>query len=420
MKIEREINLAAMMEVMWERGKKILIFTLVTSIFGLLVSFAIPNRYGAQAIVVMNSSKLGLRIMEKPVFNLNTYMNLINADATLKKIIDDYKLNKSPYKLKYPENLKSRIGISMISPGANLMSIYVELEDATVAAKVSNELAMQAIIVCKKIMNNEKEVNASTIQEEVNKRLVEVDTNRKIYLDMLQKNLKPVFMKRLDTNMTVLATYRQEKETLDGSLIELENQLDNFKTLFSGTALPRIIDTTRNIIMDGLAMESVRKMIGGNLDPSLISRLDFKDQTVNTGYILLLQEYSKLKVDYPARKEKRDFMVKRIKELETEVEKDQKELFLMDVQEQAAKAYFDTSMEVYSGVAKQAGWAGTTVGTERQDLVLIHEAIPKSKKVYPPRTILVGLVGSLAFLLSFLYFLLTDLYGLLQVTEPKK
>ena len=92
----------------------------------------------------------------------------------------------------------------------------------------------------------------------------------------------------------------------------------------------------------------------------------------------------------------------------------QNRVFEADLDEMIKKAELDRALEIYSGIDKQAGWAGTTVTTERQDLVLWIKAVPNLKKVFPSRSIMVAVAGMMAFLLAFLFYLLVDLYGLMK------
>src|SRR5690606_17612906 len=131
----------------------------------------------------------------------------------------------------------------------------------------------------------------------------------------------------------------------------------------------------------------------GQVDLESIKDIDLYIEQLDSTYIMLESEYTKAKIDLAALKKRLEETEKEIKTLEQQLAEQQRELFIMETDEMIAKADFDRQLEVMSGVDKQVGWAGTTVTTERLDVINLYPAIPDGKKVYPRRSLMVALVG---------------------------
>ncbi|RJP21510.1 MAG: hypothetical protein C4527_23460 [Candidatus Omnitrophota bacterium] len=419
MAVVKEINLSAIFNVMWERGKRIFLFTFVVMIVGAICTLFIHNRYGATAILVMNKSKLGERIMAYPAHPIFSYPPLLLHNSVLQYLMEKYELDKSPYKFDYPEELGARLGVDIIME-TSLMKIYVELENATTAANLVNELATKAIEYNQQIMENEKKASNFQLSVEVESVSSTVKTLSDQYLITMKKNLKPLVINELNTYNATIATLRQELETLKSSIVELENQVIAFEDIFPATtAFDLIIPTQRFIFEDNVMLETYRKT-HPDFDIKSMEGLTFTAESVNPGYLELQREYKKLKVDLVARKERSIYLDERIQTLVSESKEYQHKIFEMDMEEMLLKADLDRGLEIFSGIDKQERWASTTVTTERQDLYLVHPATPSKKKVFPRRSLIVAVIGAIAFLLSFLYYLLIDLYGLMDYDKEEK
>ncbi len=411
MTTEKEINLSAVFEVMWERGKRIFIFTLVCMVLGALASLLIKNRYASTAQLIMIKSKLGENTLKNPPVQMGTFSHMIKRRGVLQEAITQFELDKKPYKMKYIDDLAERVNVYLFTDSA-LFDIYVEMEDMNLAANIANFLAQKAIEASSQMAAYEKITSASHIEMEVEALNTQLNGFQDVYLNTLVTNIKPVLQKELDTNMTILATLRQEKETIDGGIVQIENQIANYDRLFSATDtdFTKFVITRKSIVNDPLVFEAVREKANINLEE--ISDLTFLSEDLDGGYATLRLEYTKLKVDLEAQKKLSDYKDQRIKQLVKTVAEQQKAFSTMDVNEMVAKANFDRELEIFGGVDKEMGWVGTTIASERQDLWLFEKAIPDPKKVYPRRSLIVAFIGIMAFLFSFLYFLLRDLYGL--------
>lgn len=417
---EKEISLSTILYVVWDRGKMILLFTGVAMVLTYLISFSTPNRYKAAAMLIMNKSKIGTRTMLNPAIPMKTFDELYNSKKILKEVMDNHKeFKKYPYNFKHLSDLEERVDAHEVW-GSSLIRIEVTLEDPVLAADVANELATKAIKINDNLIRFEKEASKRRYATELEFIQLQTDDFQKDYLELLTKNLKPTLIAKLGNKTSILLTLEQEKETLDHSIIELQERELRFKSVLAGTDFTPIITIERKVVVSPIMADVVNSQVNEPLDYKELQDLTFLEQTINPDYSTLYAEYKKLQVDLPAMQKKRDSYHERIEVIDNEIETMQKRLSEIDLEEMVAKANFDRSLEILSGIDKEEGWAGTTVTSERQDLYLIDEAIPDNKKVYPKRTLTAALGGMIVFLLSFLYYLLVDLYGLLAGFKTKR
>lgn len=419
---EREISLSAVIDVVWERGKRILFFTVISMFLGMLATLLIPDRYASTATILMSKSKLGEQTMQNPAIPLDTYVDMMTSDDLMMDMINKYQLDESPFNLRYPDDLRGRLLVFQVQNSAHV-KIQVALEDAQLAADVVNDLATKAIQKNQYLMEQEKIISQQRISEEIQLLKRNVTQTQNNYQDIVLENNKQVLMKELNTNQTILATLRQELTTLDNSIAEQKVKLEYYKDLFYDPLFERHPDFEekitlfRSIFSDNLSLEMV-KQATSELDLDSLTKKGIVDEVVNQGYLDVLKEYTSLQVSLPGLIAKRIDAASKIAALETKVEEQNDQFHKMDIEETEAKANWDRALEVYAGIEKNLGWAGTNIYSERQDLILVGEAVPIEKKIYPRRSLMMALVGLVAFLLALMYYLLSDLYGLLRFGKP--
>lgn len=419
---EREISLSAVIDVVWERGKRILFFTVVSMFLGMLATLLIPNRYASTATILMSKSKLGEQTMQNPAIPLDTYVDMMTTDDLMMEMINKYQLDESPFNLRYPDDMRGRLLVFQVQNSSHL-KIQVALEDAQLAADVVNDLATKAIQKNQYLMEQEKIISQQRISEEIQLLKKNVTQTQNNYQEIVLENNKQVLIKELDTNQTILATLRQELSTLDNSIAEQKVKVEYYKDLFYDPLFERHPDFEekitlfRSIFSDNLSLEMV-KQATSELDLDSLTEKGIVDEVVNQGYLDVLKEYTSLQVSLPGLIAKRIDAASKIAALETKVEEQNDRFHEIDIEETEAKANWDRALEVYAGIEKNLGWAGTNIYSERQDLILVGEAVPIEKKIYPRRSLMIALVGLVAFLLALMYFLLSDLYGLLRFGKP--
>lgn len=418
---QKEISLSAIFHVIWERGKRILIFTFVCAALSAIMTLFVKNRYESAAFLMMSPSKLGERIMERPVIPMRTYVTFMTNPTVLTEIIQKYNLKERPYKFRFPQDLYDRILVYYMDDTAMLV-IRVQMEDAQMAADIANALADRGIKTVKKLIKDEQTESTGELKLQSNGILNQVEGYKTTYLESLKRNMKPLHMQVLSNLMTMYANDVLQKETLDATIIELIEKKSWFESeVFSATSdYKQKVQLRRALVTDPLLVEQIREQKGGPVNLDDLKNIVFFEETLDTYYNSLLMEYKSLLADIPSQTKKRDFLANRVEELKKEITKLQSDIFDMDVEELITKADLDRELEIYSGIYKEVGWAGATVASERQDLVVIDPAVPVEKKVYPRRSLMVGLTGISAFLLAFLYYLIVDLYGLVTLKTVRK
>lgn len=417
MSVDQEIQLSSILEVIWRRGRMIVLVSLICMALAAAFSFMIKNRYRAEVDLVMMKSKIGERSMMFPGFSMDTYTELIIPDVVLQRLMDKFNLSEAPYNIKKINTLAGRVRIKN-EQGSARIQLSVELEEPDMAAKVANEIANQVIQLNKDVIQAEQDNSRELIQQQIDPIYEQETVYRNEYRDMLIENKLPLLQQELDTNNTILATLRQQRDTLVHSIHELEVKKAQFEEIFSATDAPQeIIKLKRSIFKDNTALNQLNEA-NKNLSFEEKMKYGYSEEALNLTYQQLQVEYLKLAVDLPSLKAKLESMEHEILRLESLVKEQQERFFELNVKEAQAKRYWDQSLEVLAGIEKNLDWAGTTVASERQDLKIAYPAIADHQKVYPRRSLIVLVSGMIAFMLMFVYYLLKDLYGLVATERP--
>lgn len=410
---EREINLLSILFVIWERGKRIAMYTLICMVVVSIATLFIKDRFRAEATLFINLSKIGERTMQFPTVTNTTYTKLFYREGMLKEVIDEFQLNKPPYNLKYPKDLHGRVMVDT-QKEISLISLVVELENPQMAANVTNKIADKASEMVQKIQELESKSSTSKLGLSLNPISTQLNSFRDNYLSTLKKNKKNVLNSEFNSNVSIISLYRQQKSDLDATVLELEKRSGLFSKILSATDYTEKIEVLRKVVYDPYISKITQEQISA-ADLEKLNQLSIREEMINDGWNKLKMEYQKLQVDLPAMIAKRNFLTEQIKIMEQTLNKQSEKLAEIDVEEMVAKANFDRTLEVYGGIDKQIGWAPTTIASEREDLYVLEHAIPNVKKVYPRRSLMVGLAGMLSFILSFMYYLISDLYGLVSL-----
>ncbi len=411
---EKEINLSSIIRVMWERGKRILLFTLLCTALAAIVSLLIHNRYESAAVLFMNKSKLGERTMQYPSVPMRTYEKLFMQDEVILDVMKKYALDQSPYSFKYADDLRDRIMVYYLID-TSLINIAVVLEDPQTAADVANELASRAIAKVDNLLRIEQNTSTHEIETQSDKIYNEAIGFKNTHLETQKRNLLPMQIQTLSNYMTLYANAMQQRDTLDHSIVEQERRKVGFEEILSATSdYKQKVELRRALITDPLLIQQYREQHGGEIRLDDLKDIVFVEEQMDVYYNQFMMEYKKLLIDLPSLIPKRDSLLKSEQDYKKKIEDLQTKMFDMEMEELVTKGDFDRALEVYSGINKQVGWAGTTVATERQDLVQVSHAVPNLKKVSPRRSLMVAVSGMSSFLLAFLYYLLVDLYGLVR------
>jgi len=372
----------------------------------------IQNRYRATARLVVQVSSIGVHTVNKTELPYDIYWSMFANPETLNSIIDEFNLDESPYNMESHRDLENRIEITS-ERDAPMFTISVTMEDSKLAADIANQLAQDAKKTSLELQQQEIERSTNQLIDQLRSISEEMNMYRQNYLAMLKENKKQILINEMDVNNTIIATLKQQINTLNHSIVENQTRMKGYEKVFSSTDFTPTIELKKSLLADALALEAARA--DDNPDNlAQISEMQIVDEHLNGSYQQLMLAYKQLQVEMPAQIEARDSMQGKLEELEKKVIDQQTRLYEMEVEEQIGKQDFDRAIEVLGGIDKQVGWVGTTVTTERLDVYQVGKAIPDDKKVYPQRSIIVAVIGMIAFLVSFIYYLLLDLYGLVK------
>lgn len=409
MTTEREIQLSSIIGVILSRGVRIGLFTLGFMVLMGLYTLTIANRYQSEVKLVMNTAKIGERSMQNPPMPVDTYESILFPPQVIRDTWEKFNLDEPPVNMKKFSNLEKRITITTEEDSSSI-SISVELEDAELAAGVTNELATQAILLNRMMMESEQSSSFQVLESEF--QIVDELTDEKVrqHREMILENRKPLVQNELDTLNTIIATNRQIMENLRQSITELETRRANFESIFSSTDFRLLISVQRNVTSNNVLSRIIDET--GDDPVKALTGISYEEETINSNYLALQFEYKKLLVDLPALKEKLAEAKANTQIYEASAAYLQEKFFDMEVDEYLAQADRDRFIEIMGGVQKELYWIGTNTFSERQDLIQVWNAIADEEKVYPQRGLMVLLGGMIAFLIAFLYYLLTDLYGL--------
>jgi uncharacterized protein involved in exopolysaccharide biosynthesis len=149
--------------------KWILACTLTAALGAGLLSSLQPRIFGAKTFLLVSTSKTTEADEKLSNFIyyelLKTYETLIFNDSIIQKIIENFGLQKPPYKLS-AETLRPKLDVSLLK-NTRLLEIRVEFPDARLAAEIANFFARQAVNLNEEMNTRDRERAVLFFQKEM-------------------------------------------------------------------------------------------------------------------------------------------------------------------------------------------------------------------------------------------------------------
>jgi uncharacterized protein involved in exopolysaccharide biosynthesis len=191
-----------------------------------------PKIFGAKTLLLVSESKITEPDAKFPNFVyyelLKTYETLIFNDSLIQKTIENFGLQKAPYKLNV-ETLRPMLKVSLLK-NTRLLEMRVEFPDARLAADIANFFARQAV-------NLNEEMNATDRQRAVLFFQREMEQGR--------HNLESANNRLTEFNKTSGIEKRRESiRSLSGQVSEEEASLSRLKVELSEHLAKRPRQTT--------------------------------------------------------------------------------------------------------------------------------------------------------------------------------
>ena len=406
---DREINLGAVVQVIWDRSRKIFGFSLATAAVVLLASQLLPDRYGARCQLYLKPSDTGVRSMSREkLVSVETYEYFITGEPQLVRILDRFpELRDKPYRLKNAEQLAGRISVDRVGE-TPIIEIYVEFEESPeLSANICNELATQAVALNDRLSAKESEKTADMFRDVLAGRFGKTSELRQSYLDLQQSHQMQLLVAEMGRKQSTLLSRKAELANLEISQTELKERLRSLREKLSVTE--PVIPLKRSLTEDSILLEAFRKN-QKNVSAEDILRATITVEAENGAYYNLLNQINITASQLDGDLAKYNKISDEVPQFEEELKKLEEQRIQWEMEEEVARSKWLLSHEIQSGIDKEEGWAAATILSNRAVLQILHEAIADDEAESPQRVVMAGVAGTMAFLLVLAYFILRDLH----------
>lgn len=413
---DQEINLGAVFQVIWDRGLKIIGFSAAVAVMVYLGTFLLDERYGARSQLILEPSKVGTRSLPREkLLHVETYTYFICGEPLLVRVLEKFpQLKEDPYNLKTFRDLSSRIHVDRVGE-TTIIEIYIELEDAQLAADVCNYLAKLAYETNLQLVEREIRDSARLFSSAFDERYGESEEQRKAYLTMQKEDHIDSFRTMIENKRTMMEGHRAEIDNLETSQIELASRLNAL--MKEQSEVERFIEVTRSLSEDNMLIEAVRTR-HPEAQAAQMMGVTVTVQELDLTYAGLDSTIRTIRAQFTGDRAKLDHLVSGMEARRTEIRELEDKLFDMQMAQEVARTDWLRNFEITSGIDKEEGWVGATVGANRAVLQVLFEAVPNDKRASPQRTALAGVAGAMAFLLLLAYFIMRDLHHFVIERQP--
>jgi capsular polysaccharide biosynthesis protein len=409
MTVEREINLASVYHVVWERGKRILLVTFLLMGLSYVTTLFMTERYEAHAELEVKPSRIGENVMRGWITPFEVYGRYI-GDETLLNIMNDLGLRGEPFNIRKVDQFAARITVSRFRE-TSVLFVYTEMETPEMAARVANTLADHIIKKNLDLLAKEAHTSVNLIDQSLSARITDNASREVAYQEAQERYRIEIQQKYLDNLISRWQTRMSERENLIMSTRELATRLASLEEAVSHQ--PQKLELKRTLSEDLVLLEAIREAAPDQKGPDL-ANLSLIIESPNQEHYTLLSLKDQMRAQLEGDLAKLALTETLIPDLKREIDQVQGQIYMGQLEVARMKAEYDRSYEIFGGIDKEYGWTPITIFSERYDINIISPAVPKDKVVTPNRPAIVVLSGSLAFLIALAYFLLRDLYGLAQ------
>lgn len=406
--IEREINVGAVAQVIWDRSRKILGLAMVCAIIVYSLTLLLPNRYAARAQLILDSSKVGVRSLSGGnQASTTTYANFVTGDPLMAKILEEFpQLREEPFGMERIDALAGRVSVERVGE-TNIIDVEVLLEDAELAAEVCNALVSGATELNMHLIRSEM-LSTTGLFSDVLQPQTDLTTNlRQGYLSMQKDDHIDSYRSLTEVKRTVMEGRIAELKNLEISQIEISTRIEARKKLL--TKLDPILRVSRSLTEDNTLVEAQRRNNPNTTaEGYLIASVTVEE--VNPSYLTFEKEIYDLEAQLAGDLAKKTEYERTIPEMKKEIDDRENLLFDMQMNQEVARTDWLRQFEIFSGIAKEEGWVGATVLANRPILHVLNRAIVDTKKDWPKRSLIAGSAGFMVMLLTAAYFILHDLH----------
>ncbi len=406
--IEREINIGAVVQVIWNRSRKILGLAMVCAIIVYSLTLLLQNRYAARAQLILDSSKVGVRSLSAGnQASTTTYANFVTGDPLMTKILEEYpQLREEPYELERIDALAGRVTVERVGE-TNIIEVVVLLEDAELAAEVCNALVSGATELNMHLIRSEMLSTAQLFRDVLGPQTDRTTDLREGYLSMQKNDHIDSFRSLIEVKRTVMEGRHVQLKNLEISQLEMSTTIAKKREALA--KLAKILYVRRSLAEDNVLMEAQRrKNPDTTADGYLIASVTVEE--INPSYLGLEKEIYDLEAQLAGDLAKKTEYERTIPKMKKEIDEKENLLFDMQMSQEVARTDWLRDFEILSGIAKEEGWVGATVFANRPILHVLNRAVVDTKKDWPKRSLIAGSAGFMVLLLTAAYFILHDLH----------
>ena len=409
---ESEISLQSLIRVLTHRWHWVIGFTLL--VFVLVFVFSLlfmENEYKASVKLLVSKSKVGDKIqpVDYTMYEPDTYMHLIRSRDSLAEVLQALGLDQSPweYQLKDFEN---KVNVYPLRNTA-ILEIQVTLPDPGKAKEAANLLAQWAIRKNFELLLTESKQSRELFRGEVEaSRSNLIESGRELSRFMAESKTA-VSGHFFLSSQEALWKLKQDRSFNVALRDESKAKAESLLAILAEEPETRILK--RGISEERDLLDMIRKK---HPEIQFEDLLPIRIDNENVNY-----SYDKAKVELFDASKNYYGAIAHIVAMDKEIQEIEDEIRIAE-QEMAEKKRRENELEIaandYREISMKNAEANTTITSERQDLVVIEQAVLPEQPSAPQRLVISGSAAVFAFLLALLLSLLIDMYAVVERKKP--
>lgn len=312
-----EISIKELIEILLKGKKTIILITLICLILASIYTFMIqkPIYESRTTLIATNASakvqnvnignmKDYINTLSMQTINtLETYKQQVKSQEILENVIVKLKLDKENYTV---DSLSNKISVSVIKD-TNLIEISVKTDSPEMSKEIANAVTDEFINFLNKL--NEKKVNQSVefLKVKIDEQNKKLESSMKKYEEFIRKNNSlEVVSNELNVLLDSQKKYTVKLESLesDYQMNKLNNELKIDSERANLEVIEKIIEKLDNkielnkTVMNEDLLREVFLESGFNIND--ISKINLKEETVNSVYYNLLTKKNESKIKLEA------------------------------------------------------------------------------------------------------------------------
>jgi len=391
--------LADALTLLWVRRFHVLAAVVGAGVIALFISANLPKTYRSTATLMIADAKMGGEAPSDLRYG-ETYAALLRNPSIATNVVKNLELERNGIT---PNQLNAMLGVRSV-PGTLLISLYLDLGDPVLAAKIVNAQAAGAVEMSRAMLTTDLSDTRSYLQQQVAAAQAEVKAREAELLQAKSEFQVESDAERLKRLVEVRKTIDEQHAKAAQDAAGAEQGARSMREALAGQS--RLLTLNRQVVDDPAVKEAAAAERPRTSTELLGLRM--QEQVVNPLYERSEPELLRASAEAAGAAARRGTAEQQLKTNLQEIKALERNLAIGSIRVESAKREYELAKAGYEALSKSYERARLSVRSGVPELKLLHSAVPDPHPIGPRILLNTAIAVVAGFILAVFALLLAD------------